>query len=59
MNKIKENAQDFFVIWAVLVVLNQLFIFHACFAPYCIMAALPHTGIIAGAIIYFKNKEDN
>ena len=59
MNKIKENLQDFFVIWGVLVVVNQIFIFHACFALYCIMAALPHTGVIAGAIIYFKNKEQS
>lgn len=57
MEKIKENIQGFFVLWAVILVLNQVFIFGACFAPHCIVAGLPHTGIIAGAIIYFLNKE--
>lgn len=57
--KIKENLQSFFVIWLVLIVLNQIFIFGACFAPYCLIAALPHTGVIAGLIVFFMNKEEN
>jgi hypothetical protein len=47
IEKIKENSQLFFIVWAVILVLNQIFIFGACFAPYCILAALPHTGIIS------------
>ena len=47
INKIKENLQLFFIVWAVILILNQIFIFGACFAPYCILAALPHTGIIS------------
>lgn len=56
--KIKENLQSFFVIWLILIVLNQIFIFGACFAPYCLIAALPHTGLIAGLIVFFMNKEE-
>ena len=56
--KIKENLQSFFVIWLILIVLNQIFIFGACFAPYCLIAALPHTGLIAGLIVIFMNKEE-
>jgi hypothetical protein len=47
IKEIKENIQLFFIVWAVILVLNQIFIFGACFAPYCILAALPHTGIIS------------
>ncbi len=47
INKIKGNLQLFFIVWAVILILNQIFIFGACFAPYCILAALPHTGIIS------------
>lgn len=56
--KIKENLQSFFVIWLILIILNQIFIFGACFAPYCLIAALPHTGLIAGLIVIFMNKEE-
>ena len=56
--KIKENLQSFFVIWLILIVLNQIFIFGACFAPYCLIAALPHTGLIAGLIVIFMHKEE-
>ena len=56
--KIKENLKSFFVIWLILIVLNQIFIFGACFAPYCLIAALPHTGLIAGLITFFMNKEE-
>jgi len=47
------NFQTFLVIWIVVLIVNQLFIFSACFAPYCLIAALPHTGIIAALITYF------
>lgn len=44
------------------ILINQIVIFGACFAPYCLIAALPHTGIIAALITYFSNEskiEDN
>lgn len=47
MNKIKENFKKFTTIWGIVLVINQVFIFGACFYPTCILAALPHTGIIA------------
>ncbi len=56
MKTIKEILQAFLILWGVIIVLNQVFIFGACFAPYCIIAALPHTAFIAGIIIYLANK---
>ena len=43
----KENIQAFFGVWLMLIILNQIFIYHGCFAPYCLLAALPHTGVLA------------
>jgi hypothetical protein len=37
----------FFIAWLIILILNQVFIFGACFALYCLLAALPHTGVIA------------
>jgi len=71
IKSIFSDFQTFLVIWAVIIIVNQLFIFGACFAPYCIVAALPHTSIIAALAVYFmheaekeapntsKNTEDN
>ena len=71
IKSIFSDFQTFLVIWAVIIIVNQLFIFGACFAPYCIAAALPHTLIIAALVVYFmheaekeapntsKNTEDN
>lgn len=53
-----QNFQAFLVIWVIVLILNQLFIFHGCMAGYCILAALPHTGIIAALLIYFTKKEN-
>lgn len=49
-----KNFQTFLVIWAGVLIVNQLFIFHACFAPYCLIAAMPHTLVIAAIILYFS-----
>jgi hypothetical protein len=55
---LKNKAILFFQIWGVILVLNQVFIFGACFAPYCIVAALPHTGVISFFIfIWFLKLE--
>lgn len=48
-----KNFQTFLVVWIVVLIANQLFIFHGCMAGYCILAALPHTGIISMLIVYF------
>jgi hypothetical protein len=48
-----KNIQKFIVIWVVVILINQVVIFGACFAPYCLIAALPHTSIIALVISYF------
>jgi len=47
MEKIKNNLETFFTTWGIILVLNQVVVFGGCFAPYCILAALPHTGFIA------------
>lgn len=48
-----KNAQLFFVVWAVVILANQIFIFGACFAPYCLIAALPHTFVMSAIGMYF------
>jgi len=53
-----SNFQTFLVTWVVILILNQLFIFGGCFAPYCLIAALPHTGVIAAFVTYFIIKEE-
>ena len=54
-----NNFQAFFVTWVIIIIVNQLFIFGACFAPYCVVAALPHTFVIAVLINYFLNNEES
>lgn len=54
---VMSNFQRFLVIWVVVLLVNQIFIFGACFAPYCLIAALPHTGIIAALITFFTKDE--
>ncbi len=56
-----DRIQTFFITWFIILLLNQIFIFHACFKPYCILAALPHTGIIAFIlmVIMAKGEEEN
>ena len=51
-----SNFQTFLVAWVVILIANQLFIFGACFAPYCLIAGLPHTGVIAALITYFMSE---
>ncbi len=52
-----KNFQFFLVTWIIVILINQIFIFGACFAPYCIIAALPHTSVIAILFTYFLKKE--
>ncbi len=53
---IGKNFQTFLVTWVVILIANQLFIFGACFAPYCLIAGLPHTGVIAALVTFFMNE---
>ncbi len=53
LKAVMKNIQTFIVIWVVLLILNQLFIFGGCFKSYCLLAALPHTGIISAVLTYF------
>lgn len=57
LRKIKENTINFLYAWGVILVANQLLIFGGCFAPYCILAAMPHTFIITAIAfaIYIKH----
>lgn len=61
LKSIIKNFQLFLVIWAVIIIGNQVFIFGACFAPYCILAALPHTGIISALLtfLWIKDTQDS
>lgn len=47
-----NNFKGFLVLWAIVILINQVFIFNACFAPHCLIAALPHTGVIAVFLNY-------
>lgn len=54
----KEKSEHFFITWGVILVLNQVLIFGGCFNFYCLLAALPHTGIIAFFLSAFFVKHD-
>ena len=54
-----NNFKVFMITWGIILLVNQIFIFGACFAPYCLLAALPHTGIIAAVFTYFSIKTEN
>lgn len=58
MNKIKENLGPFFVLWGIIIFLNQFLLFHGCFNLACIVAALPHTGVISAVIVYLNFQEE-
>ena len=55
---IKANAKFFFITWGIVLLINQVFIFGGCLAPYCIVAALPHTGVISAVIVYLYFQEE-
>ena len=54
----KEKIESFFILWGIILLLNQIFIFHACFSPACLLAALPHTGLIAFFLFRSGNKQE-
>ena len=55
---IKANTKFFFITWGIVLLVNQIFIFGGCLAPYCIVAALPHTGVISAVIVYLNFQEE-
>ena len=55
---VKEKLVVFFWTWVVILVANQVVLFGACFTPYCLAAALPHTLVIAGVIAFFLTREN-
>lgn len=57
LKSIIKNFQVFLVIWAIVLIANQLFLFRACFAPYCLIAALPHTFVISALLTYFSHED--
>ncbi len=50
------NLGQYFVIWVILTIINQVVFFGACLAPYCILASIPHVSIISLVIMYFSYK---
>ena len=53
----KKQLKFFFSVWGGVLVVNQIFIFNGCFTPYCLIAALPHTGIITFFLTWLIIKE--
>lgn len=51
-----HNVRRFVYIWLSVLIINQIFIFRACFAPYCLAAALPHTLAIALLLNFLLRK---
>lgn len=47
-----EYLKTFFITWFVLLLVNQAFVF-GCFAPHCLLAGLPLTGLVAFFITPF------
>lgn len=54
-----DNLVTFFIIWVVVIILNQLFFFNGCFKFYCIKNALPHTAVISAIITFIQYKIKN
>lgn len=59
LKPVLQNTKFFLVTWLVVIIVNQVFIFGACFAPYCLIAAIPHTAVIAGIITFFYMKGES
>lgn len=59
MKTFTDNLAIFFVIWVIVIILNQVFLFGACFKLYCIKNALPHTAVISAIITFLLYKSKN
>lgn len=49
----------FFMVWFAVILINQIFLFRACFQIYCLIAAVPHTFIISAVITAIWHKSKN
>lgn len=59
MKTFTDNLAIFFVIWAIVIILNQVFFFDACFKFYCIKNALLHTAVISAIVTFILYKIKN
>ncbi len=59
MKTFTDNLAVFFVIWVIVIILNQVFFFGACFKFYCIKNALLHTAVISAIITFVLYKMKN
>lgn len=59
MKTFTNNLAVFFVIWVIVIILNQVFFFRACFKFYCIKNALLHTAVISAIITFILYKIKN
>lgn len=53
-----QGIKSFFITWLILLILNQILLFHGCFAIYCLIAGLLHTGIIAFILVRVGRKKN-
>ena len=54
-----NNIKNLIIIWIVIIFLNQVILFGACFKMYCLINAIPHTFVIAFVInMIFKDKQN-
>lgn len=49
-----KKFKEFLIIWFIILLFNQIIFFGGCLKPFCILAALPHTGIIAFLLLFFS-----
>lgn len=59
LQSIAKKTKRFLIIWTIILVANQIFIFGACFALYCIAAALPHTFAVAAWLNFFAFRSED
>lgn len=57
IRSIVDNLRRFLAVWGIIILANQVFIFGACFMPYCLAAALPHTFVVAVLVNFFAFRD--
>ena len=55
---IKKHINAFLAVWVVILFINQTFIF-GCLAPYCVVAGMPHTALLAFLFVWFVSDNDD
>lgn len=56
MDKFADHIKPFLFLWGGVVLANQVLFFNACLAPYCLIAAAPHTFILSLVLYFFYLK---